>query len=259
MQREDDLAGISTEDLLSRYEEACREELDSFYIEESTGRIFPDSAAIGKRKRLYKEIRRRAKSHDPTVLDCARRVRRDSRNSRVRVDRFYIGESSTRSPRSDEALPERPYARWTTKCLRKKCEELNQRIRALDERISHWRMLQGGLGNEPSPAYVEGRRWESERDKIHLVLIKRGERLAESSGGARTSGSERRKMVDAYIEEVWNKTGKRIARKDIWSRAGYKNRTEFERWEKNDPKHPNRAADHKFTQLLTVEKPHISD
>ena len=43
--------------------------------------------------------------------------------------------------------------------------------------------------------------------------------------------TDRRALVDAYIEEVRSKIGKRITRKDIWLKAGYKTRTEFERWE----------------------------
>lgn len=68
--------------------------------------------------------------------------------------------------------------------------------------------------------------------------------------------ADRRAMVDAYIEEVLSKMGKRITRKDIWSAAGYKSRTEFERWERQDSKRPNEAADERFTQIL-CEKPHL--
>lgn len=65
----------------------------------------------------------------------------------------------------------------------------------------------------------------------------------------------RRAAVDAYIEEVFSKTGKRIRRTDIWKRAGYKTRTEFERWERNDPK-VNKTANERFTKILS-EKPHL--
>jgi hypothetical protein len=63
-------------------------------------------------------------------------------------------------------------------------------------------------------------------------------------------------MVDAYIEEVRREKGKRITRKDIWSKAGYTSRTEFERWERRDAKHPNQVADEIFTRILR-EKPHL--
>jgi hypothetical protein len=66
----------------------------------------------------------------------------------------------------------------------------------------------------------------------------------------------RRAAVDAYIAEVLQKTGKRITRKDIWSRVGYKRRTVFECWERCDPKRPNKVADERFRAILR-EKPHL--
>jgi hypothetical protein len=69
--------------------------------------------------------------------------------------------------------------------------------------------------------------------------------------------TDHRALVKAYIEEVRSKTGKRITKKDIWSKAGYQTRTEFERWERQDSRYPNRSADENFTRLLR-EKPHLS-
>jgi len=69
-------------------------------------------------------------------------------------------------------------------------------------------------------------------------------------------GSGRRAAVDEYIEEVFSKTKKRITRKDIWTAARYKSRTEFERWERNDQKNPNQSAHERFTKILK-EKPHL--
>jgi hypothetical protein len=69
-------------------------------------------------------------------------------------------------------------------------------------------------------------------------------------------GTGRRAAVDAYIEEVFRRTGKHITRKDIWRHARYKTRTEFERWERNDAKRPNKTAHKRFTRILT-EKPHL--
>jgi hypothetical protein len=69
-------------------------------------------------------------------------------------------------------------------------------------------------------------------------------------------GEARRAAVDAYIGEVFRQTGKRITRTDIWKTVRYKTRTEFERWERNDPKNPNKTADARFRKILT-EKPHL--
>jgi hypothetical protein len=68
--------------------------------------------------------------------------------------------------------------------------------------------------------------------------------------------TNRRAMVDAYIQEVRQKKGKRITRKDFWTAAGYKARTEFERWERQDAKRPNQTADDNFSRVLR-EKPHL--
>lgn len=68
--------------------------------------------------------------------------------------------------------------------------------------------------------------------------------------------SDRRSLVNKYIEEVGRVTGKRITRKDIWSKAGYRSRTEFERWERRDPKNPNKSANRAFQRILN-EKPHL--
>jgi hypothetical protein len=67
---------------------------------------------------------------------------------------------------------------------------------------------------------------------------------------------DRRSAVDAYIQEVLEKTGRKITRADFWRAAGYKTRTEFERWQRCDPKHKNEAADKAFTRILT-KKPHL--
>ena len=68
---------------------------------------------------------------------------------------------------------------------------------------------------------------------------------------------DRHAMVKAYIHEVFSKTGKRITRAGIWRAAGYKARTEFERWERSDPKNVNKVANDRFTRLLLIEKPHL--
>ena len=74
--------------------------------------------------------------------------------------------------------------------------------------------------------------------------------------GESTVGSERRAAVDAYIAEVLSRTGRQITRTDFWVAAGYKSRSEFERWERNDPKRPNKAAHKAFSRVLS-EKPHL--
>lgn len=96
-----------------------------------------------------------------------------------------------------------------------------------------------GLGNDGSRAGVASRNAE---------------------GGAKAvtpdqSSSARSVAVDAYIDEVFQLTNKRITRKDIWKSARYSTRTEFERWQRCDAR-ATRAAHERFTRIL-AEKPHL--
>jgi hypothetical protein len=95
--------------------------------------------------------------------------------------------------------------------------------------------------------------------KIDAIERERARRAARMPGSAAqpSNSTHPRAMVKAYIEEVRRTTGKRITKKDIWTEAGYKTRTEFERWERQDLKHPNKAAAEVFTRILCVEKSHL--
>jgi hypothetical protein len=90
-----------------------------------------------------------------------------------------------------------------------------------------------------------------------LVESSAGQNSVKSAQGVESKVADRRSIVNAYIEEVRIKTGKRITRKDIWSKAGYKNRTEFERWQRQDARYPNKAAEETFARILYLEKPHL--
>jgi len=68
--------------------------------------------------------------------------------------------------------------------------------------------------------------------------------------------AERRALVDAYIEDVFRSTNKRITRKAIWQAARYQSRSEFERWERCDGR-ATATADERFRRLLIIEKPHL--
>lgn len=68
---------------------------------------------------------------------------------------------------------------------------------------------------------------------------------------------QRRQLVDDYIAEG-RRAGIRITRKDIWKKASYANRTEFERWERNDVTRRNHTANENITRVLT-EKPHLKE
>lgn len=107
---------------------------------------------------------------------------------------------------------------------------------------------------------------EAKQQCCALALRKRAATLEASEGesprlpvvapkGANGNGADRRALVDAYIAEVFEKTGKRITRTDIWKHARYRSRTEFERWERGDHR-ATKTAHERFTGILT-EKPHL--
>jgi hypothetical protein len=137
-----------------------------------------------------------------------------------------------------------------------------------------WREFTGNNGDPHEvirPASAEAQSlWESVHARVqrwidkgyrHLAHQQPEEVLTEESPPVTgpnfgKNGPARRAAVDAYLEEVFKKTNKRIIRKDFWMAASYKARTEFERWERDDPKYPNQSADKAFTRVLT-QKPHL--
>jgi len=66
---------------------------------------------------------------------------------------------------------------------------------------------------------------------------------------------ERDNAIQAYIDEVFEKTGKWITQTSIWKSLGYKDRSEYERWKRNDPRTTD-AAKERFPRFLK-EKPHL--
>jgi hypothetical protein len=65
---------------------------------------------------------------------------------------------------------------------------------------------------------------------------------AEPAVAPAGEAARRRAAVDTYLEHASRIEGKRVTRTDFWKRAGYKSRTEFERWQRDDPKATKSAA-----------------
>ena len=127
-------------------------------------------------------------------------------------------------------------------------------IEILDRMLNQWT----GDRGEAYRATVQRKcLWEAELKRTGRRLGLADNPTESPKAAGRNPGLvDRRAMVDAYISEVFAKTGKRITRTDIWQTANYKSRTEFERWERNDPKRPNKSADENFNRILR-EKPHL--
>ena len=115
--------------------------------------------------------------------------------------------------------------------------------------ISH---INGSLTQDAERQFRQSPKWK----KYESLLLKLAKIQQKAPPTTRSEPTDRRATVDAYIEEVRTRTGRRIPRKAIWRAAGYTTRTEFERWERRDTKHPNKAADKNFTRILR-EKPHL--
>ena len=128
------------------------------------------------------------------------------------------------------------------------------------------------------PLLAEARPDDSESEAIRLAIAGRNdywlekialrfpvEAAAEENSGRAAKGAwagsgdpiaaKRRAQVDEYIEEVFRVKKKRIFRKAIWKAAGYRGATEFERWQRNEPR-SSKKHDRDFTRVLT-EKPHL--
>jgi hypothetical protein len=108
--------------------------------------------------------------------------------------------------------------------------------------------LPAGSSRAVAPAAVNGIPVEKDRDIPDLSTS-----CLEAQVG--TTAQQRRAAVDAYIDEVFLKTNRRITRKDFWTAARYKDSTEFERWQRDDPK-TTRAARKAFDRIL-ANKPHL--
>jgi hypothetical protein len=74
----------------------------------------------------------------------------------------------------------------------------------------------------------------------------------EPVGGAIPKTEDRPAAVDAFVTEVLQQTGRKITRRDIWSAAGYTNRTQFERFQRNSPK-CGPSATSSFTRVLKLD------
>lgn len=67
----------------------------------------------------------------------------------------------------------------------------------------------------------------------------------------RKNGTDRRAAIDTFISKV-SEAGRKITRKDIWTVAGYKDRTEFERFQRGDTR-TTQSATANFNRVLNVK------
>jgi hypothetical protein len=95
--------------------------------------------------------------------------------------------------------------------------------------------------------------WTAEALKLARETPVRVAGIASSQPRA-AEASTRRASVDAYLAEASARTGKPVTRTDFWKAAGYRSRTEFERWQRADPRTTD-AARRAFERILR-DRPH---
>lgn len=107
----------------------------------------------------------------------------------------------------------------------------------LDGRKAHWIAEALKLARESAPQRT-------------AAAARAGERSTAESAVA----LDRRAAVDAYLAEASNSRGKPVTRTDFWKSAGYRSRTEFERWQRADERTTD--ASRKTFERILREKPH---
>jgi hypothetical protein len=143
--------------------------------------------------------------------------------------------------------------------------------RLLMQRVEYWKAEARRYVSQQPPEMHRGDQPDPEVEDASLATNGATERSADEStrteaeavpavNGTDGQGADRRAAVEAYIKEVLTTTGKVLTRTHIWKKAGDKTRAEFERWEsrwyEKHGRKPNRAANARFTRILT-EKPHL--
>jgi hypothetical protein len=121
-----------------------------------------------------------------------------------------------------------------------------------------------GAGRAATPAEAKGGVLEY-IDLLKIELSTRRTRRSSSRAkvdtavsAAATEGTDAsppvtpswRELIDTFIARL-TESGRKITRKDIWTVAGYKNRTEFERFQRGDVR-TTRSATANFKRVLTM-------
>jgi hypothetical protein len=143
--------------------------------------------------------------------------------------------------------------------------KMRMRIFEIDNLIGELKAANGGsFGKAPMPQLPAPNRAlgiESSGDSPNAEgtapsLEERVKGSAESAEGdaipevkGNPVAAERRAKVDMFISRVGKIRA--ITRKDIWTVAGYKDATEFQRWQRAD-KRTTESADRNFTRVLNM-------
>lgn len=115
----------------------------------------------------------------------------------------------------------------------------------------------GGVGLTPEMLAEEAearREWEAEAQRRLAALAGESETESQRLDSrllVSTSKTDRRAAVDSFIAKA-AEAGYKITRKDIWTVAGYKNSTDFERFQRADRRTTETAAAN-FARVLRMK------
>jgi hypothetical protein len=76
--------------------------------------------------------------------------------------------------------------------------------------------------------------------------------MVNGSGPDVSPQTEQQALIQKFMDRVLREKKKRIRKTDIWRLAGYTEATEFERYQRNDPKTSD-GARHKFGLILSMD------
>lgn len=130
----------------------------------------------------------------------------------------------------------------------------------LPKMTSDW----GHLRSEVERAFRNTDEWHEYEDKLLSVAEKIAKRSARGSKTEATPANKtKRSEIDAFIAKLADH-GHKITRKNIWTVAGYRNRTEFERFQRGHSTNQNaisifnrvlKMTPDQFLQVLEKNKP----
>ena len=136
--------------------------------------------------------------------------------------------------------------------IQKRALELIQKRRAaLEARASNKQLAVVDSENQASLS-TDANSTQTRSESVS-VQVKKVEPVQETVG---QTTATRRKQIDDFISKV-RESGRKITRKHLWTAAGYKDATEFERYQREDSRTTKSAAT-TFNRILNMNPENFS-
>jgi len=162
-----------------------------------------------------------------------------------------------------EACALRTGRNWTIERVQRESEEFLRQLTikvvfakfpGLDQ---HWiSNINGSLSSDVKRKFERSPEWKSYEDLLETPKTESTSRAKSAPEPIRNSEprsilAQPRAAVDAFIARIREKTGREITRKDIYTAAGYKDRTQFERFQSG--KRCTNAAKENFIRVMNLD------